>query len=114
MAAATFSGEIYNAVLEKYSHQIVGQINTVNGHIPIYLLDLNRYFHAALTKNFTYHMPYYRFGGGASYFSQREKLYAIVIEAAINQNMRYSCFTINNSIGCSYPGTSTVKPPQSL
>ena len=41
MAAATFSGEIYNAVLEKYSYKIVGQIDTVNGHIPIYLLDLN-------------------------------------------------------------------------
>ena len=69
---------------------------------------LNRYFHAALTKNFTYHMPYYRFGGGASYFSQREKLYAIVIEAAINQNMRYSCFTMNNSIGCSSISLSRI------
>ena len=41
VAVATFSGEIYNAVLEKYAHQVVGQISTVNGHIPIYLLDLN-------------------------------------------------------------------------
>ena len=41
VAIATFSGEIYNAVLEKYAHQVVGQISTVNGHIPIYLLDLN-------------------------------------------------------------------------
>ena len=40
-AIATFSGEIYNAVLEKYAHQVVGQISTVNGHIPIYLLDVN-------------------------------------------------------------------------
>lgn len=29
---------------------------------------------------------------GLLIFYQREKLYAIVIEAAINQNMRYSCF----------------------
>ena len=41
VAIATFSGEIYNAVLEKYAHQVVGQIDTVNGHISIYLLDVN-------------------------------------------------------------------------
>ena len=40
-AIATFSGEIYNAVLEKYAHRVVGQIDTANGHTPIFLLDVN-------------------------------------------------------------------------
>ena len=40
-AIATFSGIIHNAVLEKYAHQVVGQINTVNGQTPIYLLDVD-------------------------------------------------------------------------
>ena len=41
VAIATFSGEIHKAVLRKYAHHVVGQIDTVNGQIPIYLLDVN-------------------------------------------------------------------------
>lgn len=40
-AIAMFSGEIYHAVLGKYAHRVVSQIDTVNGHIPLYLLDVN-------------------------------------------------------------------------
>ena len=40
-AIATFSGEIFNSVLEKYPHKEVADVTTVNGSKPVYLLDIN-------------------------------------------------------------------------
>ncbi len=40
-AIATFSHEILNAVLEKYPHEEIAGINSVNGYRPAYLLDVN-------------------------------------------------------------------------
>jgi nucleoside phosphorylase len=40
-AIATFSGEIFNSVLEKYPHKEVARVTTVNGSKPVYLLDIN-------------------------------------------------------------------------
>ena len=40
-AIATFSGEILNAVIQRYPHKEVADIGSVNGHKPIYMLDVN-------------------------------------------------------------------------
>ena len=40
-AIATFSGEIFNAVIQRYPHKEVADIGSVNGHKPIYMLDVN-------------------------------------------------------------------------
>lgn len=40
-AIATFSGEIFNSVLEKYPHKEVAYVGTANGSKPVYLLDIN-------------------------------------------------------------------------
>ena len=40
-AIATFSGEIFNSVLEKYPHKEVACVGTANGSKPVYLLDIN-------------------------------------------------------------------------
>ena len=40
-AIATFSGEILNAVIQRYPHKEVSDIGSVNGHKPIYMLDVN-------------------------------------------------------------------------
>ena len=40
-AIATFSYEIFTAVLEKYKHEEIGGVNSVNGYRPAYLLDVN-------------------------------------------------------------------------
>lgn len=39
-AIATFSHEIVSAVLEKYPHEEVAHTASVNGHSPVYLLDI--------------------------------------------------------------------------
>ena len=46
-AIATFSGEIFNSVLEKYPHKEVADVTTVNGSKPVYLLDINGKFGSA-------------------------------------------------------------------
>ena len=40
-AIATFSGEIFNSVLEKYPHKEVACVGTTNGSKSVYLLDIN-------------------------------------------------------------------------
>ena len=40
-AIATFSYEIFNAVIQRYPHKEVADIGSVNGHKPIYMLDVN-------------------------------------------------------------------------
>lgn len=40
-AIATFSGEIFRAVIEKYPHREVGTIGSANGHKPIYVININ-------------------------------------------------------------------------
>lgn len=40
-AIATFSGEIYQAVIDKYPHREVGNINSANGRKPIYAIEIN-------------------------------------------------------------------------
>lgn len=40
-AIATFSYEIFDAVLQKYPHTKAAQIGSANGHRPVYLIDIN-------------------------------------------------------------------------
>lgn len=40
IAVATFSHEIFDMVIEKYPHKEVAHIGSVNGHKPIYMLDV--------------------------------------------------------------------------
>ena len=40
-AIATFSGEIYQAVIDKYPHREVGNIGSANGRKPIYAIEIN-------------------------------------------------------------------------
>lgn len=40
-AIATFSGEIYQAVIDKYPHREVGNICSANGRKPIYAIEIN-------------------------------------------------------------------------
>lgn len=40
-AIATFSVEIYQAVIDKYPHREVGKINSANGRKPIYAIEIN-------------------------------------------------------------------------
>ena len=40
-AIATFSYEIFNAVIQRYPHKEVADIGSANGHKPIYMLDVN-------------------------------------------------------------------------
>ena len=40
-AIATFSGEIYQAVIDKYPHREVGNISSANGRKPIYAIEIN-------------------------------------------------------------------------
>lgn len=40
-AIATFSGEIFQAVIDKYPHREVADIGTANGHRTIYAIDIN-------------------------------------------------------------------------
>ena len=40
-AIATFSYEIFNAVIQRYPHKEVAYIGSANGHKPIYMLDVN-------------------------------------------------------------------------
>ncbi len=40
-AIATFSGEIYQAVIDKYPHREVGNICSANGSKPIYAIEIN-------------------------------------------------------------------------
>lgn len=40
-AIATFSGEIFNSVIQRYPHKEVAYIGSANGHKPIYMLDVN-------------------------------------------------------------------------
>ena len=37
-AITTFSGEIYQAVIDKYPHREVGNISSANGRKPIYAI----------------------------------------------------------------------------
>ena len=39
-AIATFSGEIFQAVIDKYPHREVGNICSANGCIPIYVIEI--------------------------------------------------------------------------
>ena len=39
-AIATFSGEIFNSVLEKYPHKEVASVGSANGSKPVFLLDV--------------------------------------------------------------------------
>ena len=40
-AIATFSGEIYQAVIDKYPHREVAHIGSANGRKPIYAIEIN-------------------------------------------------------------------------
>ena len=40
-AIATFSGEIFQAVIDRYPHHEVAAIGTVNGRRPIYVIEIN-------------------------------------------------------------------------
>ena len=40
-AIATFSGEIYQAVIDKYPHREVAHIGSANGRKPIYTIEIN-------------------------------------------------------------------------
>ena len=40
-AIATFSGEIYQAVIDKYPHREVGNLCSANGRNPIYAIEIN-------------------------------------------------------------------------
>ena len=40
-AIATFSGEIFQAVIDRYPHREVAAIGTVNGRRPIYVIEIN-------------------------------------------------------------------------
>lgn len=41
-AIATFSGEIYQAVIDKYPHREVGNIYSANRRKPIYAIEIKR------------------------------------------------------------------------